>query len=166
MTKHGVDIIRFLKWRKKAKEKSIDIRLYEIIYVGLLMLWSKRGKPPLQQAIYEYVSREEYEKELSSGMLFDKFLFEIRETPCSDKTGYYLENSAEILTFEDYKQILKTKKNLIKKLSKNKIVERYAVILEICKKYHSWVLDRKREDLQDITKVYNFETTERPPMEI
>ena len=79
---------------KKAKEKTTLIRLYEIIYVGLLMLWSKKGKPPLKNAIYEFISRKEYEEDLSSGKLFDKLIREIKETPYEDKSGYYIENAA------------------------------------------------------------------------
>ena len=166
MSKHGIDIIRFLKWRKRAKNKSINIRLYEVIYVGVLMLWSKKNKPPIENVIYQYITRDEYEKELASGKLFEKLLLEIRETPCEDNSGYYLENSSEILSFDEYKKLSDVKDKLIKKLSTNKKVGRYVAILEICKEYYNWVVDKKREDLEDITKAYNFETTARPPMEI
>lgn len=166
MSKHQLDIIRFLKWRKKAKDKTINIRLYEIIYVGVLMLWSKKNRPPIENVIYQFITRDEYEKELASGKLFEKLLLEIRETPCEDNSGYYLENSSEYLNFKEYKKLIEAKNKLIKKLSTKKRVSRYTVILEICKEYNNWAINKKKEDLEDITKIYNFETTSRPPMEI
>tara|TARA_Y100000031_G_C7855980_1_gene219740 strand:+ start:185 stop:385 length:201 start_codon:yes stop_codon:yes gene_type:complete len=65
------------------------------------MLWSKLGKPHLDKAIYAYVRRDEYKEDLISGKLFNKLIQEIKETPCKDDTGYYLENSSEILTHQD-----------------------------------------------------------------
>ena len=81
MAKHGVEIRRYLAWRKKVKGKTIPARLHEIVYVGLVMLWSKMGKPPLSRAINEYINRAEYKKELMSGDLFKKLITEIKETP-------------------------------------------------------------------------------------
>ncbi len=51
MTKHDVEIRRYLAWRRKVRGKTIPIRLYELIYVGLTMLWSKMEKPPLKTQI-------------------------------------------------------------------------------------------------------------------
>jgi len=166
LSKHGVEIIRFLKWRKKAKGKPILIRLYEIIYVGMLMLWSKRGKPPLDRVLHEYITRKEYDDDLASGKLFEKFIREIKETPCADNTGYYLENSSEILSFDEYKKLSDVKDKLIKRLSTKDILERYQVIHTYCRKYYNWVINKKKKDLEDITKLYNFETSTKPPMEI
>ena len=87
MVKHDVEIRRYLAWRKSVRGKTIPIRLYEIIYVGLVMLWSKMGKPPLNKAIHEYIDRANYKKELMSGDLFQKLINEIKETPAEDKTG-------------------------------------------------------------------------------
>jgi len=64
VAKHDVEIRRYLAWRKIVREKTIPIRLYEIIYVGLVMLWSKMGNPPLSKAIHEYIDRTNYKKEL------------------------------------------------------------------------------------------------------
>ena len=72
VTKHDIEIRRYLAWRKAVRGKTIPIRLYEIIYVGLAMLWSKTGKPPLKTAIYKFVKRKEYKEELMSGQLFSK----------------------------------------------------------------------------------------------
>jgi hypothetical protein len=155
-----------LAWRKKAKGKTIQIRLYEIIYVGMLMLWSKMGKPLLDRAIYEYVRRDEYKKDLISGKLFNKLILEIKETPCKDDTGYYLENSSEILTHQDLQKINIEKNLILKALTTNKIVERYSVIYEYCKQYYSWALNKKLQQSEDITKQQNFETSEEPPLKL
>ena len=64
MIKHDIEIRRYLAWRKKVRGKTIPVRLYEIIYVGLVMLWSKMGKPSLDRVIHEYIDRTNYEKEL------------------------------------------------------------------------------------------------------
>ena len=166
MAKHGIEIIQFLKWRKKAKEKTALIRLYEIIYVGLLMLWSKKGKPPLKNTIHEYISRGEYEEDLSSGKLFDKLIKEIKETPCEDKSGYYFENSAEIFDHNNLKEIISNKKILLKELNTKNLIERYAIIYEYSKKYYLWALNKMEMESKDITKQQNFETSSNPPLEI
>ena len=85
------------------------------------MLWSKRGKPPLNRVIYEYVDREEYKEDLISGKLFNKLILEIKETPCKDKTGYYLENSSEILTHEELKKMNIEINSILKELATKKI---------------------------------------------
>ena len=166
MAKHGIEIIQFLKWRKKAKEKTALIRLYEIIYVGLLMLWSKKGKPPLKNTIHEYISRGEYEEDLSSGKLFDKLIKEIKETPCEDKSGYYFENSAEIFDYNNLKEIISNKKTLLKELNTKNLIDRYSVIYEYSKKYYLWALNKMSADSEDITKQQNFETSDNLPLEI
>ena len=166
MAKHGIEIIRFLKWRKKAKGKTTLIRLYEIIYVGLLMLWSKKGKPPLKNTIHEYISRGEYEEDLSSGKLFDKLIKEIKKTPCEDKSGYYFENSAEIFDHNNLKEIISNKKILLKELNTKNLIERYAIIYEYSKKYYLWALNKMEMESKDITKQQNFETSSNPPLEI
>ncbi len=114
MTKHDVEIRRYLAWRRKVRGKPISIRLYEIIYVGLTMLWSKMEKPPLKTAIYQFIERKEYKEELMSGQLFRKLIKEIKENPSEDETGYYLSDSREQLTHEEIKQIEKEKDSVIK----------------------------------------------------
>ena len=116
MTKHDIEIRRYLAWRKKVKGKTIPVRLYEIIYVGLVMLWSKMGKPPMSRAIHEYIDRTNYKKELMSGDLFQKLITDIKETPCEDKTGYYLANSRETLSQKDLEQFNIEKKSIVELL--------------------------------------------------
>ncbi len=142
MTKHDVEIRRYLAWRRKVRGKPIFIRLYEIIYVGLTMLWSKMEKPPLRTVIYKFIERKEYEEELMSGQLFRKLIKEIKENRSEDKTGYYLPDSREQLTHEDIEQIEKEKDSVIKELSTNNMVERYEKVFKLCKLYESWALKK------------------------
>lgn len=157
MAKHDIEIRRYLAWRRKVRGKPIPIRLYELIYVGLTMLWSKMGKPSLKTAIYQFVERKEYEEELMSGQLFQKLIKEIKENPSDDKTGYYLSDSREQLTYEDIKQIEKEKNLVIKKLSTNNLVERYETVSRLCKLYQSWALEKKSQQAEDITRQESFE---------
>ena len=157
MAKHDIEIRRYLAWRKKVRGKPIPIRLYELIYVGLTMLWSKMGKPSLKTAIYQFVERKEYEEELMSGQLFQKLIKEIKENSSDDKTGYYLSDSREQLTYEDIKQIEKEKNLVIKKLSTNNLVERYETVSRLCKLYQSWALKKKSQQAEDITRQESFE---------
>jgi len=157
MAKHDIEIRRYLAWRRKVRGKPISIRLYDIIYVGLTMLWSKMEKPPLKTAIYIFIERKEYEKELMSGQLFRKLIKEIKENPSDDKTGYYLPDSREQLTYEDIKQIEKEKNLVIKKLSTNNLVERYETVSRLCKLYQSWALEKKSQQAEDITRQESFE---------
>ena len=157
MAKHDIEIRRYLAWRRKVRGKPIPIRLYELIYVGLTMLWSKMGKPSLKTAVYKFVERKEYEEELMSGQLFQKLIKEIKENPSDDKIGYYLPNSREQLTYEDIKQIEKEKNLVIKKLSTNNLVERYETVSRLCKLYQSWALEKKSQQAEDITRQESFE---------
>ena len=157
MAKHDIEIRRYLAWRKKVRGKPIPIRLYELIYVGLTMLWSKMGKPSLKIAIYQFVERKEYEEELMSGQLFQKLIEEIKENPSDDKTGYYLSDSREQLSHEDIKKIEKEKNLLIKELSTNNLTERYKTVFRLCKLYQSWALKKKSHQAEDITRQESFE---------
>ena len=157
MTKHDVEIRRYLAWRRKARGKPISIRLYEIIYVGLTMLWSKMEKPPLKNAIYQFIERKEYEEEFMSGRLFRKLIEEIKENPSEDETGYYLSDSREELTHKDIEQIEKQKDSVIKELSTNNLIERYKTVYRLCKLYQSWALKKKSQQAEDITKQESFE---------
>ena len=145
MAKHDIEIRRYLALRKTVTGKTIPIRLYEIIYVGLVMLWSKIGTPPLKTAIYKFVKRKEYKEELMSGQLFYKLIREIRETPCEDGTGYYHSDSKEQLTHKDVEQLEKEKDAIIKELFTNNRVERYQAIFRFCELYQLWALEKKSQ---------------------
>ena len=166
MAKHDVEIRRYLAWRKTVKGKMISIRLYEIIYVGLVMLWSKMDKPSLNRAIHEYIDRTNYKKELMSGDLFQKLINEIKETSCDDKTGYYLANSRETLSQKELEQINKEKESIGQELTTNNKIERYRAVFKFCDLYQSWALAKKSEQTEDITKQENFEIYPELPLKI
>jgi len=166
VAKHDIEIRRYLAWRKTVRGKNIPIRLYEIIYVGLIMLWSKMGKPPLSRAIHEYIDRTNYKKELMSGDLFQKLINEIKEASCDDKTGYYLANSRETLSQKELEQINKEKESIVQELVTNNKVERYRAVLKFCELYQSWALAKKSEQAEDITKQENFENHPELPLKI
>ncbi len=152
MAKHDVEIRRYLAWRRKVRGKPVSIRLYETIYIGLMMLWSKMKKPPLKTAIYQFIERKEYEEELMSGQLFRKLIREIKENPSEDKTGYYLSDSREQLIHKDIEQIEKEKNSIIKELSTKNLIERYETVSRFCKLYQSWALKKKSQQAEDITR--------------
>ena len=166
MAKHDIEIRRYLAWRKKVRGKTIPVRLYEIIYVGLLMLWSKMDKPPLDRVIHEYIDRTIYKKELMSGALFQKLITEIKETPCMDKSGYYLANSGEILNQKELEQLNKEKESIVQDLATNNRVERYRAVFKFCELYQAWALTKKTEQAEDITKQENFEIYPELPLKI
>ena len=161
-----MEIRRYLAWRKKVRGKTIPVRLYEIIYVGLVMLWSKMGKPPLNRAIHEYIVRKQYKEELMSGSLFNKLVTEIKETPCEDKTGYYLANSSETLSQKDLDRLDKEKESIIQELKTNNKIERYQMVFKFCELYQSWAITKKSEQAEDITKQENFEIYPELPLKI
>jgi len=166
VVKHDVEIRRYLAWRKTVRGKTIPIRLYEIIYVGLVMLWSKMDKPTLNRAIHEYIDRTNYKKELMSGDLFQKLITEIKETSCEDKTGYYLANSRETLSQKELEQLNKEKESIVQELATNNKVERYRAVFKFCEFYQSWALSKKSEQAEDITKQENFEIHPELPLKI
>ena len=166
MVKHDVEIRRYLAWRKKVRGKPIPDRLYELMYVGLVMFWSKMGRPPLRSAIDQFIKRKAYEEELMTGHLFQKLIGEISENPCEDKTGYYLSDSREQLTHADIKQIEKEKDSIIKELSTNNLVERYETISRLCKLYQCWALEKKSQQAGDITRQESFETYPYLPLKL
>ena len=166
VAKHDIEIRRYLAWRKTVRGKTIPIRLYETIYVGLVMLWSKMGKPSLNRAIHDYIDRTEYKKELMSGDLFQKLITEIKETPCEDKTGYFLANSREIMSYKDLAQLKKEIDTVVKELTTNNKVERYRAVFKVCEFYQSWALSKKSEQAEDITQQQSFETHPELPLKI
>ena len=109
MAQHDIEIRRYLTWRKKAKGKPISIRLYEVIYIHLTMLWSKMGKPPIKNALYKFIERKEYKEQITTCQLFKKLIHEIKSNPSDDGSGYYLPDSGEQISYENMKQLEKEK---------------------------------------------------------
>ena len=166
MAKHDIEIRRYLAWRKTVRGKTIPIRLYEIIYVGLVMLWSKMDKPPLKTAIYNFIDRKKYSEQLMSGQLFQKLIDEIKENPNEDGSGYYLSDSGEQLTHEDVEQLEKEKDATIRELFTNNLVGRYQIVFRFCELYQSWALAKKSQQAEDITKQQSFEIYPELPLKI
>ena len=166
MAKHDIEIRRYLAWRKTVRGKTIPIRLYEIIYVGLVMLWSKMDKPPLKTAIYNFVDRKKYSEHLMSGQLFQKLIDEIKENPNEDGSGYFLQYTGEQITHENMKKLEKEKDATIIELFTNNRVERYQAVFQFCKLYQSWALAKKSQQAEDITKQQSFEIYPELPLEI
>ena len=166
MAKHGIEIRRYLAWRKKVRGKTIPVRLYEIIYVGLVMLWSKMGKPPLKNAIYNFIDRKKYSEQLMSGQLFQKLIDEIKENPNEDGSGYFLQYTGEQITHENMKQLEKEKDATVRELFTNNRVERYQAVFKFCELYQSWALAKKSQQARDITKQQTFETHPDLPLKI
>ena len=166
MARHDIEIRRYLAWRKIVRGKTIAVRLWEIIYVGLVMLWSKMDKPPLKTAIYKFVERKEYKEELMNGKLFQKLIREIRETSCEDGSGYFLPYTGEQITHENMKQLEEEKDATIKELFTNNRIERYQAVFQFCKLYQSWALAKKSQQAEDITKQQSFEIYPELPLEI
>ena len=166
MARHDMEIRRYLAWRKIVRGKTIAVRLWELIYVGLVMLWSKMDKPPLKRAIYKFVERKEYKGELMNGKLFQKLIKEIRETCCEDGTGYYLSDSREQLLHKDLERLEKEKDSIMKELMTNNMVERYNTVFRFCELYQSWALEKKLQQSEDITRQENFEINPNLPLNI
>ena len=45
----NIDIRRYISWKKIAKEKPMHIRLYELVYYELLIVWLEMSKPPIRR---------------------------------------------------------------------------------------------------------------------
>ena len=166
MAQHDIEIRRYLTWRKKAKGKPISIRLYEVIYIHLTMLWSKMGKPPINNALYKFVERKEYKEQITTCQLFKKLIDEIKSNPSDDESGYYLPDSGEQISYENMKQLEKEKDSALKELSTNKIVKRYETVFRMCKEYETWALMKKSQQAEDITKQESFESNLSLPLKI
>ena len=166
MAQHDIEIRRYLTWRKKAKGKPIPIRLYEIIYIHLTMLWSKMGKPPIKNVLYKFVERKEYKEQITTCQLFKKLIDEIKSNPSDDGSGYYLPDSGEQMSYENIKQLEKEKDSALKELSTNKITERYKIVFRMCREYETWALMNKSQQAEDITKQESFESNLGLPLKI
>ena len=101
-----------------------------------------------------------------TGYLFQKLISEIKENPCEDKTGYYLENSGEILSQKELEQLNKEKKSIVKELTTNNVIKRYYTVFRLCELYQSWALEKKSEQTEDITKQESFEIHPELPLKI
>ncbi len=162
----NIEIRRFLKWSKIVRGKPIQIRLYELIYFELLELWIQINKPPLRRLIYETINSENYDEKFVKGKIFQQYIDEILETPCEDKSGYYIPDSREILSEVNIKELYDVKFLIKSKLNTVIMIDRYNAIYTFCRFYEEWSLKKKSEQIDDITKKERFDVTKDLPLKI
>ena len=161
-----IEIRRFLKWSKIVREKPIQIRLYELIYFELLELWVQLNKPPLRRLIYEIINADDYDEKFVKGKIFQQYIDEILETPCEDKSGYYIPDSREILSEVNIKEFYDVKFLIKSELNTVIMIDRYNAIYTFCRFYEEWSLKKKSEQIDDITKKERFDVTKDLPLKI
>ena len=164
--KKNVDLRRFFNWSKIVKEKPIHIRLYELIYFELLLMWIEMKKPTLRSLIYEIINSQDYEENFCKGKIFQKYIDEALETPCEDGSGYYNPDSREILTEMNIKELYDVKFLIKEELNTVIMIDRYKAIYTFCKIYETWCLKKRAEQIKDITKKERFDVTVDLPLKI
>ena len=162
----NIDIRRYLNWSRIVKGKPIHIRLYELIYFELLFKWLEMNKPPLHRLIYEIINSDTYEENFIKGIIFQKYIDEILETPCDDGSGYYNSDSREILSKINIKELYDIKFLIKDELNTVKFINRYNAVLNYCKIYESWCLEKKSKQVEDVTKKERFDVTLDLPLRI
>lgn len=164
--RNDITIRRYIEWSKIVRDKPIHIRLYELIYFELLFKWLEMNKPPLHKLIYEIINSDTYEENFIKGIIFQKYIDEILETPCDDGSGYYNSDSREILSKINIKELYDIKFLIKDELNTVKIIDRYNAVLNYCKIYESWCLEKKSKQVEDITKKERFDVTLDLPLRI
>jgi len=164
--RNDITIRRYIEWSKIVRDKPIHIRLYELIYFELLFKWLEMNKPPLHKLIYEIINSDTYEENFIRGKVFQKYIDEILETPCDDGSGYYNSDSREILSKINIKELYDIKFLIKDELNTVKIIDRYNAVLNYCKIYESWCLEKKSKQVEDITKKERFDVTLDLPLRI
>ena len=157
--RNDITIRRYIDWSKIVRDKPIHIRLYELIYFELLFKWLEMNKPPLHRLIYEIINSDTYEENFIKGIIFQKYIDEILETPCDDGSGYYNSDSREILSKINIKELYDIKFLIKDELNTVKFINRYSAVLNYCKIYESWCLEKKSKQVEDITKKERFDVT-------
>lgn len=164
--RNDITIRRYIEWSKIVRDKPIHIRLYELIYFELLFKWLEMNKPSLHRLIYEIINSDTYEENFIRGKVFQKYIDEILETPCDDGSGYYNSDSREILSKINIKELYDIKFLIKDELNTVKIIDRYNAVLNYCKIYESWCLEKKSKQVEDITKKERFDVTLDLPLRI
>jgi len=124
------------------------------------------NKPHLHRLIYEIINSNTYEKNFIKGIIFQKYIDEILETPCDDGSGYYNSDSREILSKINIKELYDIKFLIKDELNTVKFINRYNAVLNYCKIYESWCLEKKSKQVEDITKKERFDVTLDLPLKI
>ena len=157
--RNDITIRRYINWSKIVRDKPIHIRLYELIYFELLFKWLEMNKPPLHRLIYEIINSDTYQENFIKGIIFQKYIDEILEAPCDDGSGYYNSDSREILSKINIKELYDIKFLIKDELNTVKFINRYSAVLNYCKIYESWCLEKKSKQVEDITKKERFDVT-------
>jgi hypothetical protein len=164
--RNNITIRRYIDWSKIVRDKPIHIRLYELIYFELLFKWFEMNKPPLRRLIYEIINSDNYEENFINGKIFQEYIDEVLETPCDDGSGYYNSDSREILSKINIKELYDIKFLIKDELNTVKMIDRYNAVLNYCKIYESWCLEKKSKQVEDITKKERFDVTLDLPLKI
>ena len=164
--RNDITIRRYIDWSKIVRDKPIHIRLYELIYFELLFKWFEMNKPPLRRLIYEIINSDNYEENFINGKIFQEYIDEVLETPCDDGSGYYNSDSREILSKINIKELYDIKFLIKDELNTVKMIERYNAVLNYCKIYESWCLEKKSKQVEDVTKKERFDVTLDLPLKI
>ena len=164
--RNNITIRRYIDWSKIVRDKPIHIRLYELIYFELLFKWFEMNKPPLHRLIYEIINSDDYEENFINGKIFQEYIDEVLETPCDDGSGYYNSDSREILSKINIKELYDIKFLIKDELNTVKMIDRYNAVLNYCKIYESWCLEKKSKQVEDITKKERFDVTLDLPLKI
>ena len=164
--RNDITIRRYIDWSKIVRDKPIHIRLYELIYFELLFKWLEMNKPPLHRLIYEIINSDTYEENFIKGIIFQKYIDEILETPCDDGSGYYNSDSREILSKINIKELYDIKFLIKDELNTVKFINRDNAVLNYCKIYETWCLEKKSKQVEDITKKERFDVTLDLPLKI
>jgi len=120
----------------------------------------------LHRLIYEIINSDTYEENFIKGIIFQKYIDEILETPCDDGSGYYDSDSREILSKINIKELYDIKFLIKDELKTVKIIDRYNAVLNYCKIYESWCLEKKAKQVEDVTKKERFDVTLDLPLKI
>ena len=161
-----IDIRRYITWKKIVKGKPIYIRLYELVYYELLIIWLEMGRPTINSAIYEMINRKEFDEDFIKGKKIQQYIDEVVDNPCEDGSGYYIPSSNELLTKKDIKNLYKVKHTMNDELSTKDMIDRYRSTFVFCRIYETWALLKKDKQIRDITKKERFDVTPDLPLKI
>jgi len=161
-----IDIRRYITWKKIVKEKPIYIRLYELVYYELLIIWLEMGRPTIHSAIYEMINRKEFDEDFIKGKKIQQYIDEVVDNLCEDGSGYYIPSSNEVLTKKDIKNLYKVKHTMKDGLNTKDMIDRYRSTFVFCRIYETWALLKKDKQIRDITKKERFDVTPDLPLKI
>ncbi len=162
----NIDIRRYITWKKIVKGKPIHIRLYELVYYELLIIWLEMDKPAIHSAIYEMISRKEFDEDFIKGKKIQQYIDQIIANPCDDGSGYYISSSNEILTKKNIESLYNTKRIMMDEFKTADMADRYNSLFVFCKIYEAWSLLKKTKQTRDITKKERFDVTPDLPLKI